>query len=99
MTDYLLALIAAHIACSDISETRPMTMHEMAVCGAVYQDIKLEFVPGMDRRRFATLSSDAKADVNLAGFLAFHEWRTTHPNMIDHLKDVARGKVKLAVSS
>lgn len=95
MTNHLLALIAAHFACSDISETRQMSWPEIHMCNAVYEDIKLEFVPGMDRATYRGLSSADKVAVNRQGFEAFHDWRVKNPGMVTLLENVAKGEAQL----
>ena len=95
MTNQLLALIAAHFACSDISDTRHMSWHEVHVCNAVYEDIKLNFVPGIDRATYRDLGSADKVAINRQGFEAFHAWRTANPDLVTHLENVAKGKAEL----
>ncbi|MEQ9037895.1 MAG: hypothetical protein RIE24_06035 [Silicimonas sp.] len=96
MTSELLALIATHFACADIADQRMMNVDEVRTCGAVYQQIKIAFVPGVDARDFAQLSLQERVAVNKAGFLAFLDWRRAHPEMVRHLESVARGEVELS---
>ena len=99
MTDHLLALIAAHFACAEVSDTRPLSYHEIDRCGAIYQEIKLHFVPDMDRQTYHRLSIEDKVSVNRQGFDAFIAWREQNPHLVAHLEDVARGKAKLAITT
>lgn len=98
MTDHLLALIAAHFACADISETRQMSWSEVHFCNAINQDIKLEFVPGIDRDAFRALSIEDRFAVSQQGFQAFITWRTENPDRVAYLQNVAKGEVKLGVA-
>ena len=98
MTDHLLALIAAHFACSDMAATRPLSIGEVEHCAAVYHEIKLSFVPGIDADAYVRLSPEKKMATNKEGFLAFLAWRAAHPGLVAHLEDVAQGKTTLAIS-
>lgn len=95
MTSELLALIAAHFACTDLAVQRPMTLDEADRCAGVYQKIKLAFVPGVDPGAFDGLSMDERIAVSQAGFLAFLDWRRSNPDTVHHLERVARGEVAL----
>lgn len=98
MTTELLALIAAHFACTEIAEQRRLSLDEVQYCRGVYEDIKLAFVPGVDAQDFANLSQDERIAVNKMGFLAFIDWRRKNPMMVRHLEAVARGEAKLATA-
>jgi hypothetical protein len=98
MTTKLLSLIVAHIACADVAEQRQLSMAEVDYCSAVYQEIKLAFVPGVDPDHYAALSLAEQHAVNKRGYLAFHAWRTDNPGTLRHLERVARGEVELGVA-
>ena len=95
MTNELLILIATHFACSDIAETRILTAGEIHHCSAVYTEIKLAFVPGVDPHHYPHLSLRERAAVSQAGFRAFYAWRQDNPGTVRHLRQVARGEAVL----
>ena len=96
MTTKILALIASYFACADVAEQRLLSLEEARRCGDLYHDVKLSFVPGVDADDFAALSVEERIAVNRSGFLAFAEWRRGHPEMVRHLRAVARGEAELA---
>lgn len=98
MTQELLALIVAHIVCADTAQERYLSMHEVQYCNAIYQEIKLAFVPGVDAAAYVTMSTREQHAVNMEGYLAFHTWRIDNPSTIRHLERVARGEVALGRS-
>lgn len=98
MTTKLLSLIVAHIACADVAAKRPLSMAEVDYCSAIYQEIKLAFVPGVDPGSYAALSVEEQHAINKQGYLAFHAWRTDNPGTLRHLERVARGEVELGVA-
>lgn len=95
MTTEILALIAFHFACSDISEHRPLAAHELRTCSAAYQQIKLAFVPDVTVQEFVMLPASKRANVNREGFAEFLKWRQQNPSTVAHLERVARGEVEL----
>lgn len=99
MTNELLTLIVAHIACSNMASERPLSIEEVHYCSAVYQEIKLAFVPGMDRETYTTLSTEAQHSANMEGYIAFHEWRIDNSSTVQHLERVARGELELGKAS
>lgn len=99
MTDHLLALIATHLACADVAETRPMSWYEIRTCSAVLQDIRLNFVPDIDRLQYRTLTPQEKYAVDQRGSSAFEAWRAANPALVFHLEQVARGETELAVAA
>jgi hypothetical protein len=98
MTTKLLALIASYFACADIAEQRLLSIEEARRCGDLYHAVKLSFVPGVDADDFAGLSLEERIAVNRSGFLAFTEWRHKNPEMVLHLRAVARGEAELVNS-
>jgi hypothetical protein len=99
MTNELLTLIVAHIACADMAVERQLSMGEVRACSAIYQEIKLAFVPDIDTRSYGRLSMAEQHAVNMAGYMAFHEWRVDNPGTLRHLERVARGETKLGEAS
>lgn len=95
MTNELLTLIVGYLACGQMAEERFLTPHEVQYCSAVYQEIKLAFVPGVDMRRYFELSPQEQLAVNKAGFTAFYIWRQDNPGTVSFLERVARGEVEL----
>ncbi|MDJ0638438.1 MAG: hypothetical protein QNJ20_06365 [Paracoccaceae bacterium] len=95
MTTELLALIAFHFACSDISEHRTLTAQEFHFCSAAYQQIKLSFVPGVSPQTFQYLPPRERAAANTEGFRLFYQWRQDNPVIVEHLERVARGEITL----
>lgn len=98
MTTKLLSLIVAHIACADVAEQRQLSLAEVNYCSAIYQEIKLAFVPGVDPEDYVGLSLAEQHAVNKQGYLAFREWRIDNPATVRHLERVARGEAELGVS-
>lgn len=99
MTNELLTLIVTHIACADMAAERPLSMSEIQFCSAIYQEIKLGFVPGVDAHRYSGLSLAEQHAVNMEGYMAFYEWRVDNPGTLRHLERVARGEIKLGEAS
>ncbi|MEM9425311.1 MAG: hypothetical protein AAGA06_01285 [Pseudomonadota bacterium] len=99
MTTKLLTLIITHFACSDIAAVRPLSQNEVLYCSAIYQEIKLAFVPGVDPKSYASLPLAEQHGVNKEGYLAFRAWRIDNPETVEHLERVARGEAKLGVES
>lgn len=99
MTNELLTLIVTHIACANMAETRPLSMQEVQYCSAIYQEIKLGFVPGLDPETYVRLSPEDQHAANKEGYLAFHTWRIDNPGTVRHLERVARGEVQLGQAS
>lgn len=95
MTTELLALIAVHFACAQMSEAHQMTQTEIEHCNAVYDNVKLAFVPGVSAKNYAGLSVAEKSTVNTAGYLAFSTWRDENAPIVEHLERVARGQEQL----
>lgn len=95
MSSELLILIVLHFACADLTETQRPTLSEVEHCQAIYDDIKLAFVPGVSPDNYAGLSAEEKAAVNSAGFHAFSEWRERNADTVSHLRRVARGEESL----
>lgn len=95
MTSELLALIAAHFACTEIAIHRPMSADEVRGCAAVYQEVKLAFVPGVSARDYRELTLEERMAVSRAGFAAFLSWRDENPETVRHLVAVARGQEEL----
>ena len=56
MTNELISLIVLHFACAEISENRILTPDEAQTCSAIYQDIKIAFLPDIDRQDFQTMT-------------------------------------------
>lgn len=99
MTNELLTLIVAHIACADMSVERQLSIDEVRHCSAIYQEIKLAFVPGVDSRSYLQLSAEEQHAANMEGYMAFHEWRVDNPGTLRHLERVARGEIELGEAS
>ena len=97
MTTELLTLIAAYFACAETAEQRHLSIDEVNACNAVYQQVKLSFVPGVDAGHFVQLSAKERNAVNRAGYLAFYTWRRDNPDTVRHLERVARGEVELGL--
>lgn len=98
MTTELLILIATHFACDDIASERRLTSAEAQHCGAVYESIKLAFVPGVTPDDFRDLTLEERIAISNSGFLAFLDWRAEHPEMVRHLEAVARGEEELSTA-
>lgn len=99
MTNELLTLIVTHIACSDMAVERQMSMQEVQYCSAVYQEIKLAFVPQIDMQTYVRLPAEDQHAANIEGYMAFREWRIDNPGTVRHLERVARGEVDLGQAS
>ncbi|MEM7720596.1 MAG: hypothetical protein AAF222_15470 [Pseudomonadota bacterium] len=99
MTNELLTLIVTHIACSNMAAERPLSIQEVQYCSAVYQEIKLAFVPGLDRAGYTQLAAQQQHSVNLEGYRAFYKWRVENPSTVQHLERVARGERELGQAS
>lgn len=95
MTNELLTLIVMHFACAELASERPLSQGEVETCGAVYETIKLAFVPGVSHADYRTLVLEDRIAVSQAGFLAFLEWRKSNPDLVHHLESVARGEAQL----
>lgn len=95
MTHEILALIVSHFACANLAAERPLTVGEAEFCGTVYQEVKLAFVPDIDRQAFGELSPAERHQVNLAGYRAFYDWQQSAPDRVAFLERVARGEAKL----
>ncbi len=95
MSNELLTLIVAHIACADMAETRHLSMQEVQYCSAIYQEIKLAFVPGIDTATYMQLPTAEQHEINTEGYLAFRAWRIDNPGTVAHLERVARGELEL----
>lgn len=95
MKTEILMLIGAHFACADAAEVRLLSQGEAETCGAVYKDVKLAFVPGVDAGTFDDLSLPERAAVSRAGYIAYAEWRDGNPDLVRHLRRVARGQTVL----
>lgn len=76
-----------YLACSEIATRRPLSFDEAAVCGQVFQRIKLSFVPGVRPADFEQLSPADRAAVNLDGYRRFLDWSAQHAGEIDALRD------------
>ena len=98
MTTKLLTLIVAHIACGDVAEDRRLSMDEVTYCSAIYQEIKLAFVPGVDPQAYVGMSVAEQHAVNKQGYIAFRAWRIDNPGTVRHLERVARGEAELGAS-
>lgn len=98
MTSELLALIAIHFACTETAIHRPLTEDEVHGCAAVYQEVKLAFVPGVSVTDYQGLNLRERMAVSKAGFLAFLAWREDNPETVRHLVAVARGEEELRPS-
>lgn len=99
MTNELLSLIVGYIACGQIAEERYLSPQEVQVCSAVYQEIKIAFVPDVDTRAYFSLSPEEQHSVNKAGFTAFYVWRQDNADTMAFLERVARGEVLLGEAS
>ncbi|MEM9844519.1 MAG: hypothetical protein AAF965_06940 [Pseudomonadota bacterium] len=95
MTNEILTLIVAHFACADLAIERPLTVSEAQYCGAVYQQVKLAFVPGVTSEDFVELSAAERHAVSMSGYRAFYTWRTENPDRVSFLERVARGETTL----
>ena len=94
MTSELTALIILHFACANISAERPLSAQEFHTCSAIYQEIKLAFVPDVDTQRYIQMTAEDRARVNREGFQQFYRWRQDNPATVDHLERVARGEAR-----
>jgi len=92
MTNELLALIATYFACSEVAAERHLTSSEVQQCATIYQEVKFSFLPGVDIEDYVQLSAPEKNTTNRAGFLAFHQWRQTNPDLVMRLQRAARGE-------
>ena len=92
MTNELLALIAAYFACSEVAAERHLSASEVQQCATVYQEVKFAFLPGVGIDDYVQLSTPEKSTANRAGFLAFHRWRQTNPDLVKRLQRAARGE-------
>ena len=99
MTTKLLTLIITHFACGDIAEQRMLSPDEVNYCSAIYQEIKLAFVPGIDPKTYVSVPLAQQHSVNQEGYLAFRAWQIDNPATVAHLARVARGEAKLGVAS
>jgi len=100
MTSELTALIILHFACANISAERPLSAQalsaqEFHTCSAIYQEIKLAFVPDVDTQRYIQMTAEDRARVNREGFQQFYQWRQDNPATVNHLERVARGEARL----
>ena len=92
MTNELLALIATYFTCSEVAAERHLTASEVQQCATVYQEVKFAFLPGVGIDDYVQLSASEKSTANRAGFLAFHHWRQTNPELVMRLQRAARGE-------
>ncbi|MEM6386799.1 MAG: hypothetical protein AAF718_11250 [Pseudomonadota bacterium] len=99
MTNELLSLIVGYLACGQIAEERYLSYDEVQYCSAIYQEIKIAFVPNVDTRGYFEMSPKDQHAVNKAGFTAFYTWRQDNPETVSFLERVARGEVQLGEAS
>jgi len=99
MTNELLSLIVGYIACGHAAEERLLSPPEVQYCSAIYQEIKLGFVPGVDVRTYFQMPPEDQQMINKAGFTAFYQWRQDNPGTVSFLERVARGEVMLGEAS
>lgn len=95
MTSEFLSLVVLHFACADLSETRPLNGGEVLYCSAVYQELKLSFMPGLELAGYRALPADRQGAVNTQAYLRYTAWRDAHPDLVAHLERVARGEATL----
>ena len=91
MTNEMLAMIAFYFACADAAAERNLSSAEVIECAAVYREVKLGFVEGIDGQDFEQLSAAERSEVNRAGFLAYRRWRVDNPELVSQLLRAARG--------
>lgn len=96
MTNELLHLITVFFACEELAVSQMLSKAEAQYCSTVYEEIKLEFLPGVQASDIPGLSHEERSAVSQAGFLAFYNWRQDHPEMVQHLQRVARGEEELS---
>lgn len=95
MTSEFLSLVVLHLACGDLSESRPLNGGEVLYCSAVYQELKLSFIPGLDLAGYRALPLEDQGAINNEAYLRFVDWRAENPGLIAHLERVARGEAPL----
>ncbi len=95
MSNELLSLIVGYLACGHIAEERFLSPHEVQYCSAIYQEIKLAFVPGVEPRDYFSLPTKEQSIINKEGFIAFYTWRQKNPDTMAFLERVARGEIEL----
>ncbi|NRB35362.1 MAG: hypothetical protein HRU31_11570 [Rhodobacteraceae bacterium] len=90
MSPEFLGLVAAYILCSEAAALRQLTADETRQCLGLYQEIKLELVPGLTPEDFAALTPKDRAWVNREGYRAYREWRMANADMVAQSEQEAR---------
>lgn len=91
MSSDFLALVVLHLACANLSETRPLEPGEMRACTAIYQEVKLAFIPGVDLATYRALPLEDQGRINTKAYLRFVAWRSANPDLLSYLDRLARG--------
>ncbi len=92
MTNEFLALIAAYFVCADAAADRNLNSSEVLRCAPIYQDVKLEFLPGVELEDFENLSPAERSTVNRHAFLTYRKLRKSNPDLVQRLERAARGE-------
>lgn len=72
--------------CSELANQRLLSLDEAYVCGRVFMNIKLSFVPDVGLDDFDALSPEERAAVNIVGYRRYMEWRFQNAAMFDALE-------------
>ena len=70
------ALHDALMACNRAAAEGKLSQGEVVACSEVYLELKLAFVPSVDRALYESMSPDERAAVALLGYQLLQCWRS-----------------------
>ena len=94
LTADIVALITAYFLCSETAAVRRMETSEVDICAAMYQSLKLSFLPGVGDADFNGLSASERSAVNRQAYAAYVAWRAANPRLVAEMEEDARDTVE-----
>ena len=82
-------MLRAYAVCDGTARVRPVTGDAGLACAAVYESLKLSFVPGMTTATFRALSAHDRAAVSREAYRGWSAWRAENAALWDAMTTAA----------
>lgn len=88
-------LVSAHYRCAALHDLKRLSEDEADICADLYEQMKLEFVDGVDWDAFKELADEDRSSISQQGYLRFKAWERANAQLVRQLEDDALHAVEM----
>ncbi len=90
MTNEIFAILMAYLSCSASAEDRMLSYNEARSCSALYEKLKLSFLPEVNEAEYHGLPAEERSSINRRAYVAYVEWKAQNADFLKTLRSEVR---------